>query len=307
MSDNRPKWLFEESTQVGVDYTNEQLVADYDEQHEGFRDFEQEAQKIASALGLSKDSIVLDIGCGTGGLTTHLAQTCKHVYAVDVSEAMIAVLTGKISRQGLNNVSPVQSGFLTYSHKGEAPDAIVASITLHHLPDFWKQIALCRLYDLLKPGGRMFLADVVFGFDPRTYRETIETFRRRYEGKGIEQVVAVESRGFIFGAAVAYTIGAGFVPVRKPGKLPAETLREEYELEYGTDAVEIHRDAIQPGQKVLVLDDLLATGGTLAATCRLVQELGGEIVEVVTLIELTFLSGRAKLGDLPYHTVLQFD
>lgn len=176
MSDNRPKWLFEESTQVGVDYTNEQLVADYDEQHEGFRDFEQEAQKIASALGLSKDSIVLDIGCGTGGLTTHLAQTCKHVYAVDVSEAMIAVLTGKISRQGLNNVSPVQSGFLTYSHKGESPDAIVASITLHHLPDFWKQIALCRLYDLLKPGGRMFLADVVFGFDPRTYRETIETW-----------------------------------------------------------------------------------------------------------------------------------
>jgi adenine phosphoribosyltransferase len=137
-------------------------------------------------------------------------------------------------------------------------------------------------------------------------RETIELFRKRYEGKGIEQVVGVESRGFIFGAALACALGAGFVPVRKPGKLPAETLREEYELEYGTDAVEIHRDAIAPGQKVLVIDDLLATGGTLAATCRLVKALGGEIVEVATLIELAFLDGRAKLGDLPYYTVMRF-
>lgn len=142
---------------------------------------------------------------------------------------------------------------------------------------------------------------------PQAWRETIELFRKRYEGRAIDLVVAVESRGFIFGGALAYALGVGFVPVRKPGKLPAETIREEYELEYGTDAVEIHRDAIQPGQKVLVFDDLLATGGTLAATCRLVQALGGEIVEVATLIELTFLGGRAKLGNLPYFTVMQFD
>lgn len=138
-------------------------------------------------------------------------------------------------------------------------------------------------------------------------REVIELFRLRYEGKGIELVVGIESRGFIFGAALACALGAGFIPVRKPGKLPAETLREEYELEYGTDAVEIHRDAIGRGQKVLVIDDLLATGGTLAATCRLVKALGGDIVEVATLIELTFLHGREKLGGLPYYTVMQFD
>jgi len=142
---------------------------------------------------------------------------------------------------------------------------------------------------------------------PEGLRETIELFRRRYEGQGIECIVAVEARGFIFGGALACALDAGFVPVRKPGKLPAETIRQEYELEYGTDAVEIHRDAIQPGQKVLVLDDLLATGGTLAATCQLVRALGGEIVEVATLIELTFLNGRSKLGDLPYYTILQFD
>jgi len=140
---------------------------------------------------------------------------------------------------------------------------------------------------------------------PEGFRRTIEIFRERYEGKGIELVAAVESRGFIFGAALAYALGAGVVPVRKPGKLPAETIREEYELEYGTDALEIHRDAIRPGQKVLVLDDLLATGGTLAATCRLVKALGGEIVEAATLIELTFLNGRSKLGDIPYFTILQ--
>ncbi len=111
MSDNCPKWLFDESAQVGVDYTHGDLVADYDKQHEGFREFEQEAQKIVTALGLSKDSTVLDIGCGTGGLTTHLARICKHVYAVDVSEAMIAFLAGKIQNQGLNNVSSVRPVF----------------------------------------------------------------------------------------------------------------------------------------------------------------------------------------------------
>ncbi len=176
MSANSPKWLFDESVQVGVDYADTDLVADYDSRHEGFRDFEQEARKIVAALGLSEDSTVLDIGCGTGGLTTHFARTCKHVYAVDISEAMISALAGKLQEQGLDNVSPVQSGFLTYHHEGEAPDAIVANITLHHLPDFWKQIALCRLYDLLKPGGGLFLTDVVFGFDPRTYHEEIESW-----------------------------------------------------------------------------------------------------------------------------------
>jgi ubiquinone/menaquinone biosynthesis C-methylase UbiE len=174
MNNKRLNWLFDESVQVGVDYTDEDLVDKYDKHHEGFRDFDQEAKKIFSALGLSFDSIVLDIGCGTGGLTTHFAQMCKHVYAVDISKAMIAQLVHKTKTQGLYNVTAVQSGFLTYQHQGEALDAIVANITLHHLPDFWKQIALCKLFDILKPGGMLFLADVVFGFDPRTHQKTIE-------------------------------------------------------------------------------------------------------------------------------------
>jgi len=173
MGKNHPKWLFDESVQVGVDYADEEVVADYDRQHETFRDFEREAQKIVEALGLSRDSTVLDIGCGTGGLTTHFARMCKHVYAVDASGGMIAALTDKAAEQGLTNVSLEQAGFLTYEHDGQAPDAIIANIALHHLPDFWKQIALCRLHDLLRHGGRFLLVDVVFDFDPREYREKI--------------------------------------------------------------------------------------------------------------------------------------
>ncbi len=174
MGNNHPNWLFDESVQVGVDYADEDLVADYDKHHEGFRDFDQEAKKMFAALDLSRNSTVLDIGCGTGGLATRLAQMCGHVYAVDTSKAMIAALARKIENRGLGNITTIQSGFLTYRHQGADLDAIVANITLHHLPDFWKQIALCKLFDLLKRGGRLFLADVVFGFDPRTYQKTIE-------------------------------------------------------------------------------------------------------------------------------------
>ncbi len=136
--DNTPSWLFDESTLVGVDYTDRSLVEDYDNQHEGFRDFQQEARKIADDLGLSNNSIVLDIGCGTGGLSVHFARMCSHVYAVDISEAMIDILRGKILQHGLQNVTTVNAGFLTYEHHGTDLDAIISSIALHHLPDFWK-------------------------------------------------------------------------------------------------------------------------------------------------------------------------
>ncbi|MCI5226719.1 MAG: class I SAM-dependent methyltransferase [Candidatus Electrothrix sp. AX2] len=174
MKDDHKDWLFDEATHVGVDYSDFDVVVDYDNQHEGFRDFEAEADKIASAISLSPKSIVLDIGCGTGGLSICLARKSKHVYAVDVSQVMVDVLKSKRKSQRLRNITPLQSGFLTYQHEGESPDAIIANITLHHLPDFWKQIALCRLHDLLKPGGKMFLADVVFTFNPRDYQETID-------------------------------------------------------------------------------------------------------------------------------------
>ena len=142
--------------------------------------------------------------------------------------------------------------------------------------------------------------------DPAAFRSAVDRLADRFADQNVDLVVGIESRGFIFGGAVACKLGAGFVPVRKPGKLPAETLKEEYALEYGTDAVEIHTDAVPPGRRVLLLDDLLATGGTMAATCRLVERLNGVIVAVAFLIELTFLNGREKLRDYEIFSMIEF-
>jgi adenine phosphoribosyltransferase len=143
--------------------------------------------------------------------------------------------------------------------------------------------------------------------DPAGLRQAIDHFADRYSDRGLTAIVGIESRGFIFGAALADRLAVGFIPVRKPGKLPAETLSEEYELEYGTDAVEIHRDALAESDRVVIIDELLATGGTLAATVKLVRALGAEVEEVAALIELNFLNGRAKLRDVTVHTVIQVE
>jgi len=142
--------------------------------------------------------------------------------------------------------------------------------------------------------------------EPQAFRQVIDRLADHYAGQEIDLVVAVEARGYIFGAPIAYKLGAGFVPVRKEGKLPAETVREEYELEYGTDSVEMHRDAIQPGQRVLIVDDLIATGGSAAATARLVERLGGEVVSIAFVIELTFLKGVEKLKDYDVFTMIEY-
>ena len=142
--------------------------------------------------------------------------------------------------------------------------------------------------------------------DAQAFREAIDLLVDRYAWEQIDVVVAVEARGYIFGAPIAYKLGAGFVPVRKVGKLPAETVREEYELEYGTDAVEMHRDAIEPGQKVLIVDDLIATGGSAAATVRLVETLGGDVVGIAFLVELAFLNGVEKLKEYDVFTIIQY-
>lgn len=131
--------------------------------------------------------------------------------------------------------------------------------------------------------------------EPAAFRHAIQTMAEPYREADVELVVGPEARGFLFGAPLAYELGAGFVPVRKPGKLPYETIKASYQLEYGQDSLEIHRDAIQPGQRVLVVDDLLATGGTVASTVKLVEQLGGVVVGVAFLIELTDLPGREKL------------
>lgn len=143
--------------------------------------------------------------------------------------------------------------------------------------------------------------------DGKAFAEAVDTLSERYEGKRIDAVVAIEARGYIFGPAMAYRLGAGFVPIRKPGKLPAGTIRETYELEYGTDTIEMHEDAVQAGQKILIVDDLLATGGTAAAACRLVEKAGGEVVECCFLIELLFLNGREKLGSRKVFSLLKYE
>lgn len=137
-------------------------------------------------------------------------------------------------------------------------------------------------------------------------QRAVEELAGRFAGDSIDRVIGVEARGFIIGAPVAVALGAGFVPVRKAGKLPWAVVREEYELEYGTDKLEIHRDAIHPDERILVVDDVLATGGTAAATCRLVTALGGHIVALAVLIELAALGGRQKLGRTRVETLYTF-
>jgi adenine phosphoribosyltransferase len=142
--------------------------------------------------------------------------------------------------------------------------------------------------------------------DPAGLRQVVDAFVERYRGAGIQVVAGIESRGFIFGAPLALALGVGFVPIRKLGKLPAERITREYALEYGTNALEMHRDALRPGERVLLIDDLLATGGTARAAAELIQELGGQIAEVAFVIELAFLNGRAALPDLPVHALLEY-
>ncbi len=165
---------------------------------------------------------------------------------------------------------------------------------IRNVPDFPKQgIGFKDITTLLK--------------DPDAFQESINQLADYFAPKNVNVVVGVESRGFIFGGALAYKWKIGFVPVRKPGKLPAETYSETYELEYGTDTLEIHKDSILPGQRVLVIDDLLATGGTLEATTRLVERCGGKVVGIACLIELTFLNGRKKLEGYDFQSLIQFD
>ena len=138
------------------------------------------------------------------------------------------------------------------------------------------------------------------------FRDTIHALCNPHREQKPDAIVGIESRGFILGSAMAYELGVPFVPVRKPGKLPAETVREEYTLEYGKDAIEIHRDAIRKGMRVLIVDDLLATGGTASATVHLIQKLGGSVIGVSFLIELSFLKGRSLLKDIPIHTLISY-
>ncbi len=154
--------------------------------------------------------------------------------------------------------------------------------------------------------GIMFRDITTLLQDERAFREANDCFFERYEGLGITKVAGIESRGFIFGSVLASRLGAGFVPVRKPNKLPSAKIREEYALEYGTDALEVHTDAVDPGEKVLIVDDLLATGGTARASCALIGNLGGIVAGAAFLIELSFLKGREKLREYDVFSIISY-
>lgn len=164
---------------------------------------------------------------------------------------------------------------------------------IREIPDFPKPgISFKDITTLLKEG--------------KAFSALIETLRDHYKDKGIDTVVGIESRGFLVGAPLAYALGAGFVLVRKPGKLPCAIEKVEYALEYGTDSLEIHKDALKPGEKVLICDDLLATGGTTKATVELVNKLQAEVVSLAFIIELTYLDGREKLAGYDIFSLVKY-
>ena len=164
---------------------------------------------------------------------------------------------------------------------------------IREIPDFPKEgILFYDITTLLK--------------DAAAFKRVIDKIGSFYEGEGVQKVIAMESRGFIFGAPVAYRLNAGFVPVRKPGKLPSDVYEARYELEYGTDSLAIHQDAIAPGERVLIVDDLIATGGTVAATVQLVKKLGGVIHGIAFLIELQSIQGRNKLDGYNVLSLLSY-
>ncbi|NLH51071.1 MAG: adenine phosphoribosyltransferase [Myxococcales bacterium] len=159
--------------------------------------------------------------------------------------------------------------------------------------------------DFPKP-GILFKDITTLIADPAGFKTTVDVFVERYRKQKIDKILGIESRGFIFGGAVAYALGCGFQVVRKPGKLPYKTKSATYQLEYGSDQLEIHEDAVRPGERVVLLDDLLATGGTMNAVAGLVRDLGAVVVECAFVIELEFLKGREKLGDWPVFSLVRF-
>jgi putative AdoMet-dependent methyltransferase len=173
---NIEKWRYNEMRQIGTDYDNETEVAAYDERMSRFRDFGDEARRIIKAIGLKRDHIVLEIGAGTGEIALEVSRYCQRVIAIDISQSMLDYARKKAHRRDIANITFMQAGFLTYEHTGNPLDAAYTQIALHHLPDFWKMIALKRINDMLREGGRFYLHDVIFSFRLERYAESINSY-----------------------------------------------------------------------------------------------------------------------------------
>jgi adenine phosphoribosyltransferase len=172
---------------------------------------------------------------------------------------------------------------------------------MNHLKELIREVP-----DFPRP-GILFYDLTTLLQNPTGFHGLVDELCGHYAGKQVDAVVGIEARGFILAPALAFRLDAGFIPVRKPGKLPGKTVSVTYQLEYGTDTLEIHQDAIKPGQRVLISDDLLATGGTAAATVALIRKLGGEVAGASFAVELTFLNGRAKLPGIDVFSMIQYD
>jgi len=171
--------------------------------------------------------------------------------------------------------------------------------------DYLKSL-IREVLDFPKP-GILFYDITTLLKDRDGFKGVIDGLKDHYRNTGVDLVIGIEARGFIFAPALAYALGAGFVPIRKPKKLPSERVSVSYDLEYGTDSLEIHKDALDPGHRVLIVDDLLATGGTAAAATRLIEQCGGKVAGVGVMVELTFLNGRKKLDGYDVFSLLQYD
>lgn len=179
---NAEMWLYNEMRQIGTDYDSEAEVVAYDKRMSRFRDFSDEARRIIKAIGLKRDQIVLEIGAGTGEIMLEISKYCQRVIAVDISRRMLDYAGVKAQKRGITNITLVHAGFLTYEHTGSPLDAVYTQIALHHLPDFWKMIALKRIHSMLREGGRFYLNDVIFSFPVERYAESINSYIATMQG-----------------------------------------------------------------------------------------------------------------------------
>ncbi len=170
---NMPEWYYDEMKQIGTDYENEEEVRTYDERMGKFRDMKGEALGVIEAIGLKQEDVLLEIGCGTAELAICASENCSRVIAADISPVMLSYAEKKAHARGRDNITFIRAGFLSYEHEGELLDAVASQIAFHHLPDFWKLIALKRLAGMLKPAGMLYLRDFVFSFNPDKYEKSI--------------------------------------------------------------------------------------------------------------------------------------